>query len=274
MVNKTTAVYSIIDDILKAINHYDDKRRTMTDAEVITTAIISTMFFSGNMEKARSYMSSTGIVKNMLSKSRFCRRVHALSDLIYDMFHQLGSVLKTINISTEYIVDSFPIPICDNIRISRCRIVNSEDFRGYIASKKRYFYGIRVHILATSDGIPVELSFLPGEAHDVRGLDVLYMDLPSNSYVYGDGAYTDYDTEDAMKETDNVNLDPLRKKNSLRYDEPAIRSYKKLTRKYIETVFSVISSYLPKWIHAVTLKGFLLKVCLFVFAYTLDKAFL
>ena len=115
-------------------------------------------------------------------------------DLIYDMFHQLGSVLKNINISTEYIVDSFPVPICDNIRssrpskISRCRIVNSEDYRGYIASKKRYFYGIRVHILATSDGIPVELSFLPGEAHDVRGLDVLYMDLPSNSYVYGDGA--------------------------------------------------------------------------------------
>ena len=161
MINKTTAVYSIIDDILKAINHYDDKRRTMTDTEVITTAITSTMFFYGNMEKARSFMSSTGIIKNMLSKSRFCRRVHALSDLIYDMFHQLGSVLKTINISSEYIVDSFPVPICDNIRISRCRIVNSEDYRGYIASKKRYFYGIRVHILATSDGIPVELSFLP-----------------------------------------------------------------------------------------------------------------
>lgn len=92
--------------------------------------------------------------------------------------------------------------------------------------------------------------------------------------MYRDGAYTDYDIEDIMKENNNVNLDPLRKKNSLRYDEPAIRSYKKLTRKYIEIVFSVISSYLPKWIHAVTLKDFLLKVCLFVFAYTFDKAFL
>jgi hypothetical protein len=274
MVDKTTAVYSIIDDILIAIGHYEDKRRIMNDTEVITTAIISAMFFSGNMEKARSFMSSTGIVRNMLSKSRFCRRVHALADLIYDMFHQLGSVLKTINISSEYIVDSFPVPVCDNIRISRCKIAKSEDFRGYIASKRRYFYGVRVHILITSDGIPVELAFLPGEAHDVRGLDVLYMDLPPDSYVYGDGAYTDYDTEDAMEELDCVNLDPLRKKNSLRCDEPSIHYYKKLTRKYIESVFSAISYYLPKWIHAVTLKGFLLKICLFVFAYTLDKAFL
>ena len=85
--------------------------------------------------------------------------VHALADLIYDIFHQLGSVLKTINISSEYIVDSFPVPVCDNIRISRCKIAKSEDFRGYIASKRRYFYGVRVHVPITSDGIPVELAF-------------------------------------------------------------------------------------------------------------------
>jgi len=51
MVNKTTAVYSIIDDILKSINHYDDKRRSMTDAEIITTAIISTCSSVGTWRK-------------------------------------------------------------------------------------------------------------------------------------------------------------------------------------------------------------------------------
>jgi len=30
MVNKTIAIYSIIDDILKAIQYYEDKRRIMT----------------------------------------------------------------------------------------------------------------------------------------------------------------------------------------------------------------------------------------------------
>lgn len=274
MIDKTTAIYSIIDDILKAINHFDDKRRNMTDAEVITTAIVSAMFFAGNMEKARSFMKSTGLVKDMLGKSRFNRRLHAVSELIHDIFHQLGMALKNINISTEYLIDSFPVAVCDNIRIPRCKIVDSEEFRGYIASKKRYFYGIRVHILTTSNGIPVEYAFLPGSAHDVRGLDVLFLELPPKSEIYADTAYTDYDTEDALKELDNVNLDPMRKSNSMRYDEPPMRYYKKLTRKYIETVFSLISSQLPKWIHAVTFKGFLLKVSLFIFAFTLDKAFL
>jgi len=274
MVNKTTAIYSIIDDILKAINHYEDKRRIMNDAEVMTTAIISALFFSGNMEKARNFMKSTGIVKNMLSKSRFCRRIHALSDMIDDMFHQLGMVLKEVNVSTEYIIDSFPIPICDNIRIPRCRIVKSEDFRGYIKSKRRYFYGVKVHILTTSGGIPVEYAFLPGSSHDINGLSAICLNLPQKSEIYADSAYIDYDIEDIMNDIDNISLEPIRKRNSKRYDEPVVRAYKKLTRKLIETVFSSISYLFPKWIHAVTLDGFLLKVKLFIFAFTLDKAFL
>ena len=274
MIDKAESIYTIVDDIIKVIHHQEDKRRTMSDAEVITTGIMSALYFSGNMEKGRAFMKSTGLMPNMLGKSRFCRRIHAVADLMYDMFHQLGMALKQINPSTEYLIDSFPVPICDNIRISRCKIADSEDFWGYIASKKKYFYGVRVHVLTTSDGIPVELAFLPGEAHDVRGLGVLPLDLPPGSEIYGDTAYTDYGVEDAMKELDEISLDPIRKKNSKRYDDPLVHSYKKLIRKRIETIFSQISSFFPKWIHAVTLRGFLLKVALFVVAFAIDKAFL
>ena len=121
MEDKTIAIYSITEDILKAMNHCEDTRRIMSDAEVITTAIVSTMFFSGNYEKGRQFMADTGMVRNMLSKSRFCRRIHAVADLIHDIFHQLGMVLKDMSISTEYLIDSFPVSVCDNIRISRCR---------------------------------------------------------------------------------------------------------------------------------------------------------
>ena len=271
MEDKTIGIYSITEDILKAINHYEDERRTMSDAEVITTAIVSTMFFSGNYEKGRDFMAENGLVKNMLSRSRFCRRIHAVADLVYDIFHQLGMILKEINISTEYLIDSFPVSVCHNIRIPRCRIVSSEEFRGYIASKREYFFGVRVHVLTTSDGIPVEFAFLPGSAHDSRGLGILNFALPSGSDIYADSAYTDYSVEDALKEMDDIHLDPNRKKNSKRYDEPPMRYYKKLMRVRIETTFSQISAFFPKWIHAVTLNGFMIKVAFFIFAFTMDR---
>jgi hypothetical protein len=42
----------------------------------------------------------------------------------------------------------------------------------------------------------------------------------------------------------------------------------------VETVFSQLTSLFPKHIHAVTLAGFLLKLALFIFAFTLAKAFI
>ena len=60
--------------------------------------------------------------------------------------------------------------ICDNIRIFHVKLIQSEEDRGYIASKKRYFYGVRVQLLTTKSGIPVEFVFLPGSANDVRAL--------------------------------------------------------------------------------------------------------
>jgi hypothetical protein len=39
------------------------------------------------------------------------------------------------------------------------RLVRSEDYRGYIASKRRFFCGIRVQLLTTRTGIPIEFAF-------------------------------------------------------------------------------------------------------------------
>ncbi len=170
-------------------------------------------------------------------------------------------------------LDSFPIPLCDHIRIRRCRLTQSKEYRGYIASKRRYFYGVRVHLLSTSGGVPVEFIFLPGAAHDLRGLSALPLALPALSEIYADKAYTDYQVEDHLKLLEEIQLQAIRKKNSRRPDAPCVQFYKQSTRHQIETVFSQITQR-PKTIHAVTMKGFLLKLSTFIFAFTLEQAFL
>ena len=61
MINKTIAIYVFIDDLLKDV-HYEPTNRNMSDAEVITTVLVSAIYFSGHHEKAMSFMSSTGMV--------------------------------------------------------------------------------------------------------------------------------------------------------------------------------------------------------------------
>ena len=60
--DKVIGIYCIVDDILKGIGHKDDSRRKVSDSEIITTAIVSALYFGGHMDNARGFMKLTGFV--------------------------------------------------------------------------------------------------------------------------------------------------------------------------------------------------------------------
>lgn len=274
MIDQVIAIYTIIDDALKLMRHYQDPRRTFSDAEVITTGLVATRYFSGHLNRARDFLRDTGLMPQMLGESRFKRRWHACADLVASLLESFGLALKAANDGQQYLLDSFPLAVCHNIRIARCRLVTGAEFRGVCVAKREYFYGYRVHVVTTAAGVPVELAVPPGHAQDVRGLGVVPFALPTGSEVFMDAGYTDYQHEEAAWAEDGIHFAVARKKNSTRRDGLAEFLYKQITRHHIETVFSELTSWFPKRIHAVTACSFLLKATLFVFAFALSKAFI
>jgi hypothetical protein len=113
-------------DLLKAVGHTEDCRRELTDAEVITAALVAVLHFGGGFERGRSFLRESGLMPRMLSRSRLNRRLHGVAELTYALFHQLGAALKQASLSTEYLLDSFHVAVCDNIRISRRRLARGE----------------------------------------------------------------------------------------------------------------------------------------------------
>ena len=53
MDTQIVAVYCLCDDLLKAMHHVEDPQCQMSDAEVMTTALVAALFFGGNHERAR-----------------------------------------------------------------------------------------------------------------------------------------------------------------------------------------------------------------------------
>ena len=174
------------------------------------------------------------------------------------------------NIDAIYVIDSLPIAVCDNMRIRRSKIYSHEDFRGYQASKKRYFYGLKIHLMVTQDGQPVECFLTPGSFGVVDALKFYAYTLPDGAIIYADKAYNDYEIEDLLKEVEHIHLFPMRKKNSKRALSPSISFVQNYHRKRVETAGSLIAQLLPKSIHAVTSQGFELKVALFIIASSLN----
>ena len=266
------AIYCLCDDLLKARRHQEDRQRRMSDAEVLTSAVVAALYFGGNFERARSLLASPRYIPRMLSKSQFNRRLHALRELLLLVFGVLGETFKQLNAASLYIIDSFPVAACDNIRIKRDKRFRSERFRGYTASKRRYFYGVKIFLLTAATGEPVEMFLVPGATADVVALDVFGFDLPAGSTVYGDSAFTVYAVEDLLQEACGIDLSPMRKKNSKRPSSASLAYLQAVGRKQVETAGSLIERLLPKSIHAVTAKGFTLKVFLFVLAYSFSCA--
>lgn len=267
--SKIIALYCIVDDILKALDHKEDCRVKVNDAEIITTSFVSALYFGGHHDNARHFMKMKGYVPDMLDKSRFCRRLHRLSEFLFFLFSAIGKQLKDMAGAADYRLDSFPVAVCDNIRIGRSKVLK-EVFRGKHAAMRRYFYGVRVQVM-TLDGIPVEFCMVPGSEHDSQSLGKLPFDVAPESSIYMDAGYTDYLSEDDLFEAELVHAKVCRRSNSKRKDAPYVGFLKQSMRKQIETDFGMIKAKMLKKIHAVTKDGFLIKVALFVIAYTFDK---
>ncbi|MDQ3251336.1 MAG: IS982 family transposase [Actinomycetota bacterium] len=276
-----TTIYCLSDEFLKAMGHRDDPQARLSTAEVMTVPLVAAAFFGGNIEATRSFMSEYGYMPKMISKSRLNRRIHAIKPSAWEaLFALLAEVFKERASGDAegggdgaYVVDSLPVPACDNIRIRRCRLYPPEEhgeaFRGYVASKRRYFYGLRVHLVVSGAGEPVEFSLAAGSEADVKVFKELDLDLPEGSTIHADKGYTDYLYEDLLEEV-GVKLLSQRKKNSKRPHSACTQFLAKPVRQYIETVFSRLSAMFSRKIHAVTPRGFELKIVCFLLAFSIQ----
>ncbi|MGZ5283489.1 MAG: IS982 family transposase [Bacteroidia bacterium] len=260
------AIYCLVDDLLKAKGHKFDKRAKINDSELKSIAVFAAQYCGGNWQQAYQFFLSFSLVTVQVHKSRISRRLHSLSDTTDDIINEIGNFFIDILSEKEFIIDSAPVSVCDNIRIKRCRLLLGEDFRGYVASFRRYFYGVRLQLVTTKQGIPVRYALTEGALADSAALALLQLDMSRESKIYLDAAYTDYKFEDQLKRKAKISLLVQRKKNTKRKRSRKTEALIKKYRKRIETTFSMIKARMPRKIHAVTVDTFLLKIKFFILA--------
>lgn len=256
------AVYVVIDDLFKRIGHQDHQLAQLTDAEVLTVAIVAALAFQNHHAHALATMTQLGYLSGSLSPSRFNRRLHALSDWLDVMIEAVSDLFRH---RAVYLIDSFPLPVCRRVRAYRCGKVCGSDYCGYCAAKKEKFFGYRLHLVCTIEGIPVGFTLLPASYHDVTPVHELTYGLPPGAKVCGDKAYNSQKDEESIKEDTGVRLVPQRKKNMWPNTlEDAIDL--KECRQRIETVNSQLEAMGVQRLRARTNEGLELKVRASIFA--------
>ena len=269
MLDKIIATFCILDDLLHILHHRNDPQAKITDSEILTIAILACQEFGGNMRKALQWVKALQLFSFVPSESRFNRRLHRLVPLLHALAPLLHAVWGALETCTDYALDTFPMPVCENIRANRCRLAPEKAFRGYRASHRDYFHGVKVHLLVASGGFIVEFWLTPGSWHDLTGLYGMALDIPCGCALMMDRGYTDYVAEDLLREAEGLEVYPVRRENSVRYE--GCRQYLAVVkRRFVESVGACLHSLLPRRVHAVTLDGFMLKLMCFVYAHNFN----
>ena len=119
-------VYGLCDDLVKWQHHRDNQKCVLSDAEIMTIAIVAAMYFTGNQAMARLLLQEQGIFKQIISRSRLCRRLKRVQHQFVTLLRLLGDSAKERNEDNICIIDSLPVIVCDNYRIRRCKLYRDE----------------------------------------------------------------------------------------------------------------------------------------------------
>ena len=148
-----TTVYVIADADHRPLNVNDDPQSKMSNAEVITFAIVRAKFFYGNHKLTRYLCKQLGLFPEILSNSRLNRRIHKIPwSNWYAVFRFLSFLSVNAKNTHSFAVDSFPV--CVKSRIDKRKRFSDRAFIGFAASKNRYFFGIKVYMLVANLGRP------------------------------------------------------------------------------------------------------------------------
>jgi hypothetical protein len=272
MNEQAIAIYCICEETVNCLGLMDDPQCKMTTSEVMTFALISATNYQCDYQKTRLISLVFRFFPKMLSHSRLIRRIHAIPETVWMMVFSALKLYLRKSPNEYFIVDSFPVKAYETHKSFKARIFRGKTYHGYSASKKAYFFGIKVHMIVDEKGIPIEFCFTPGRSTDIEGLKELPCELPVGATLLGDKAYTSYSLEEDLLEMAGITLLPKRRYNLKRQNTKTQDFILSQKRNLIETVFSSIVSKMPRHIRAKTEVGFCLKVLLFILAYLTSKA--
>ncbi len=258
-------VFVILDELCTRGGHRDHKLAHVSEAEVLTVAIVAARYFQNHHERALLVLRELGYLPHSLSVSRFNRWLHAGADWLELGVQVLMEVAQTGEI---FIIDSMPVPVCRRVRARRCRKVRGLDFCGHCTAKKEKFFRWRLHLICTPQGRPVSYTLLAGRYQDLTPIHELTFVLPPGVTVYGDKGDISADDAATILADTGVRLIAARRKNMKPnewHDEMNLKRY----RKTIETVNSQMEKMGVQRLHARTNAGFEIKVHASLFALSL-----
>ena len=207
---------------------------------------------------------------DLIDRSNFNKRRRRLHLFIHEVTRFLACQL---NRSEDiFLMDSIPVPICKIAREKRCKFgknsfENSPD-KGYSAISKQYYYGYKLHLVTSVNGVFESMDLTKASVHDVNVLKEIKYGKMSNATLVGDKGYISKEVKIDLFESCNIKLETPNRGNQK--DQQHWHPIFRKCRKRIETLFSQLCDQMMlKRNYAKSLEGLITRLITKIAAVTI-----
>lgn len=239
-----TALYVTTDDLLRAYPERVPARPKIgitpktSDAEMLTLAVMQALLGYTSETRWLRYARENllSMFPNLPLQSGYNKRLRKLAATMTWLIGELGRQTSIAN-DDVWVVDSTPVE-CARSRetVKRSDLAGWAEY-GYCASHSRFFWGLRLHLVCTLQGLPVGWALTGAKADEREVLNAILDATPSlvgktRQVVIADKAYYGRTFETGL---DSARIDLLRPARKGEKPRPGQRFFKPL-RQIIESV--------------------------------------
>lgn len=121
----------------------------------------------------------------MLEYSRFMRRCKNLIPIFQSI---RSGLIEMSSYGDIAIIDSFPLPLCQDHRKFRAILFQCFADIGYNATKQKYYYGFKVHVVTDTQGLILNYELTPASIHDAKAAPEVIENCPC-PFIIADVGY-------------------------------------------------------------------------------------
>lgn len=177
----------------------------------------------------------------------FVQRLNKVSDIFSHLLAELQLEQTSLISKTPLLIDSFPVILAQQGRRFKAKVAPDIASSGYCATKKLFFYGVRVHLIGRNQPktlpLPEYIGIYGAGTHDGKVFDEIKSEL-SGEILFGDKAYIRPDRAETRENLALTVLTPVKKQKGQNFLEAAdqlLSTAVSKVRQPIESLFNWIN---------------------------------
>jgi hypothetical protein len=240
--NLLTTIYVLVDDWYQEQGPFllqgkPGAKPEFSDSEMITLMLAQDLIpYPGETQFIAFIRANYGsLFPRLVDQSQFNRRARNLRWMVEQLRQAWVVRLRVVN-PKQLLVDTKPVPVMGYTRSKKRSDFAGSAAYGYCAARQLHYFGYKLVLLTTLDGIPLLYDLVPANWEEREAAEVLLARV-RDCDIFGDKGFLGHDWQAAVRASTGNRVWTVKRANQTDQNPPAFDQLLRHVRERIEGVF-------------------------------------